>query len=42
MEGLKDMYNCQEFLLSPLQFQIPNSRTRYFCLVNKYIYINII
>ncbi|ORY69234.1 S-adenosyl-L-methionine-dependent methyltransferase [Neocallimastix californiae] len=32
MEGLKDMYNCQEFLLSPLQFQIPNSRTRYFCL----------
>jgi len=32
MEALKDLYNCQEFLLSPLQFQIPNSRIRYYCL----------
>jgi len=32
MDALKDMYNCQEFLLSPLQFQIPNSRIRYYCL----------
>ncbi|ORX55862.1 S-adenosyl-L-methionine-dependent methyltransferase [Piromyces finnis] len=32
MEALKDMYDCQEFLLSPLQFEIPNSRIRYYCL----------
>lgn len=32
MEALDKLYNCQEFLLSPLQFQIPNSRIRYYCL----------
>lgn len=26
-------YNFQEFLLSPTQFNIPNQRLRYFCLV---------
>jgi len=34
MKALKNMYDCQEFLLSPLQFEIPNSRIRYYCLVN--------
>jgi len=32
MKALKNMYDCQEFLLSPLQFEIPNSRIRYYCL----------
>jgi hypothetical protein len=31
-------FNLQEFILSPLQFGVPYSRPRYFCLVRTFEY----
>lgn len=33
-------FNTQEFILSPLQFGVPYSRPRYFCLVRAFEYLN--